>query len=181
MDVLVKSLTGLNEAIGGCLERKQFLPALILIYAGIDIVASAERHQSEGTKASFTRWVDSYLSPNKALGCTAVELYAARCGILHTSTADSNLSRAGKARKIYYAWGNASASDLSETANRLGTTDVVAVHIGELRDAFRQAALKWTAEVLADPVRRKRVGAASDSWFGNMSTQVVKEFLRRTN
>ena len=181
MDVLVKNLAGLDEAIGGCLGREQFLPALILIYAGIDIVASAERHQSEGTGASFTRWVDSYLFPKKALECTAVELYAARCGILHTSTADSDLSRAGKARKIYYAWGNASASDLSEAGNRLATTDVVALHIGELRDSFRHAVLKWAAEVSADPVRRRRVEAASGAWFSNMSTQVVKEFLRRTD
>ncbi len=90
-------------AINSCEANKFVLPALMLIYSGIDILASLERRKGEGTKASFTRWVDEYLLKAVSLPCTSLELYAARCGILHTLTPESDLSRKGKAREVGYA------------------------------------------------------------------------------
>jgi len=105
LETLIKNLDGLDEAVVRCLGARLILPALSLLFVGIDIVASLERQPGEGMKASFTRWVEQYLLPARPLGCTSIELYAARCGILHTFTAESDLSRTGKARKLYYAWG----------------------------------------------------------------------------
>ena len=39
-------------------------------------------------------------------GVSGLDLYAARCGVLHTYTMDSRLSTEGKAKRILYAWGN---------------------------------------------------------------------------
>jgi hypothetical protein len=177
VETLIKNLDGLDEAVVRCLDARLILPALSLVFAGIDIVASLERQPGEGTKASFTRWVEQYLLPAKPLGCTSLELYAARCGILHTFTPESDLSRTGKARKIYYAWGTAVASDLHETSNRLGKADVVAMHVSDLHEAFRQGVLAWFREVTADARRIQAVESAGGAWFTNMSVDTVRDFL----
>jgi len=177
VETLIKNLDGLDEAVVRCLDAKLILPALTLVFAGIDIVASLERQSGEGTKASFRRWVEQYLLPAKPLGCTSLELYAARCGIVHTFTPESDLSRTGRVRKIYYAWGTALASDLHETGSRLGKADVVAVHVGDLHEAFRQGVLTWFRDVTADAKRSQTVESAGGAWFTNMSIETVRDFL----
>ena len=180
MDILAKNLAGLDDAVDRCLDARLILPGLALLYAGIDIMASLERQPSEGTKASFTRWVDMYLLPAKPLGCSALELYAARCGILYTFTADSELSQAAIVRKIFYAWGNAASHDLQETARLLGRTNIVALHVDDLCDAYRLGIAAWTMEVTADQTRREIVQSRESAWFDGLSIAVVKDFLGNT-
>ena len=177
LETLIKNLDGLDEAVVRCLGARLILPALSILFVGIDIVASLERQPGEGTKTSFTRWVEQYLLPAKPLGCTSLDLYAARCGILHTFTAESDLSRTGKARKLYYAWGIALASDLNMTSNRLGKADVVTMHVGDLHGAFRQGELAWFREVTADARRSQTVESAGGAWFTDMSIETVRDFL----
>ena len=62
------------------------------------MASSLDRKEGEGTKAAFLRWCDSYLLASKALPCNSLELYGARCGVLHAGSPDSDLSRLGKAR-----------------------------------------------------------------------------------
>src|ERR1017187_9539045 len=101
VQTLIKNLDGLDDAVGRCLDARLILPALSLVFAGIDIVASLERDASEGTKAAFTKWADRSLPRPKSLPCPSLDLYPAHCEIRHTATAESDLSRTGKARKIY--------------------------------------------------------------------------------
>jgi hypothetical protein len=91
-----QNLTEQLDTISDCLERRRIIPCLCLIYSSIDVVASLERRPNEDPKAAFVRWVSDNMSKTKPLSCTPLELYAARCGILHTFTADSDLSRKGK-------------------------------------------------------------------------------------
>jgi hypothetical protein len=178
IEALINDLAHLDDAVGICLQKKHILPALVLLYAGIDIVASLECQLSDGTKASFVRWVERYLLPAKPMGCTALELYSARCAILHTYTADSDLSKRGQARKVYYAWGTASSGSLQESARRLDKTDVVALHVDDIRDAFCSGTAAWLSEVVKDPIRRRKVEAVSRGWFTYMSTPIVDDFLQ---
>jgi hypothetical protein len=101
--VLYKNLMLLGEGIETCLERKRIAPALILLYSAIDTSGWLDSAESHATRESFLQWVDRYLLNAKPLTCTALELYAARCGLLHTFTPDSRLSSEGKARRICYA------------------------------------------------------------------------------
>ena len=100
-------MSTLFAAIELCLERKLILPALMLIYAIIDVCGSFERQEPEGTKASFGRWVESYMLKAKPMACSGIDVFGARCGILHTMAAESDLSRRKKANRILYVWGNA--------------------------------------------------------------------------
>src|SRR5271167_3287926 len=86
------------EAIENCLANRRIVPCLCLLYTVIDVIASLERKPEEGTRAAFVHWVGENMLKTYPLPCTALELYAARCGVLHTFTPDSELSRHGKAR-----------------------------------------------------------------------------------
>jgi hypothetical protein len=164
------------EAIEDCLQKRRTISGLCLLYTAIDVVASLERKPEEGTRASFTRWVDENMQDTHPLPCTALELYAARCGVLHTFTPDSDLSRNGKVRMIAYAWGNASAGDLQEAGQRLGRTEV-AVHVSDLVASFRAGLVSYLDHVIHIPDRLAKIDAHSSLWFTPLNQQPVKQFL----
>jgi hypothetical protein len=167
------------DAIEDCLKARRILPALCLLYSVIDVTASLERQANEGTKAAFVRWVDENMLSRGPLPCTASELYSARCGVLHTFTPDSDLFREGRARRVLYAWGNASAKDLQDASYRLGRTDV-AVHVSELLRSFRGAFDDYVEKVIHDPERLRQIEAQDTQWFTPMGQDVLKEFLTVT-
>jgi hypothetical protein len=167
----------LHKAIGDCLARGQHFAALILLYAGIDIIASIELKKGNN-KTSFTSWADAYLIPAGSLDCTSLELYSARCGILHTMTAESDLSRSGQARAIYYSWGDADPRQLNaaiEMSEAKGTALVL--NVEHLSDSFMAAVINWSKEVRLDAVRLQRIEAKAVKWFVNMQTDFAWAYV----
>jgi hypothetical protein len=176
-DGFYQNTVSLIETIEECLEKHRLLPCLILLYTGIDVMASLERRPEEGTKAAFMRWVDGYLLKVRPLPCTSTEMYAARCGILHTFSADSDLSRRGKARELLYAWGVAQPETLAQAASALGRDNVVVVHIRDLLDAFRHGIADYVQELEADVRRQDTVAQRAGLWFVNMEFNLVQQFI----
>jgi hypothetical protein len=144
------------DAIEECLRQGRIISCLCLLYSLIDVTASLERQPTEGTKAAFVRWIDGNVLKGRPLPCSALEMYAARCGVLHTFTLDSDLSRGGLARTIIYAWGSASADDLAEAGRRLGRNDV-ALKIEDLVGAFRAGLGEYIEEVAHDSARLQNI------------------------
>src|SRR5664280_369361 len=107
-----KAALDLKDSIEDCLVKCRILPCLILLYSGIDVFASLEAQPGQSTKDAFLYWVEAYMLKGRSLSCSALDLYAARCGIIHAFSWSSDLSRSGKARKIMYAWGTADAAKL---------------------------------------------------------------------
>ena len=179
MDSLTRNLSDLQQAIDGCVGMHLVLPSLMLIYAGADVLGALEARAGEGTQGSFTRWAEVYMLAGKPLGCTAVDLYAARCGVLHTFSADSDLYRQGKARRLIYAWGTGSTAKLERTADLLGYGDIT-VHLTDLADAFREGVMRYLTEVADDQSRRDAVlAAAAGVWLAHMPITVLDAFLER--
>lgn len=99
--------------------------------ASIDIMASSARpiEQENGTRQDFLDWCSTYLLPlshNPRL--TAEDLYGARCGLLHTYSPQSSLSRAGRAKLVWYATGDTD-HEIVEASGRIQGEPVVAVHL----------------------------------------------------
>jgi hypothetical protein len=96
------------RAIGTCLNADLPEAALALIYSGIDtfglLAAPAAIEDASGD--TFKHWCEKYtlprLQPVEGGPVNAIDLWAARCGVLHTSTPLSALERAGKAHQIWY-------------------------------------------------------------------------------
>ena len=139
-----------------CLDDRRILPCLTLIYAGMDVMASLEARPKEGVKTGFTRWVDTYLLPNTTWQCGAIDLYAARCAVVHSFTPESDLSRDGKATVIYYAHSGADESKLQEV-NKDFNVNAVCLEVSDLLVKFDEAILAYLAEVEVDRARKAAV------------------------
>lgn len=121
-------------AIQLCLDHRFEIPALTLIYSTIDIMAWLNRDENHADVDAndFVRWVETYLLPDSDLPCTAIDLYAARCSLVHSYTAESRLSRMGKASQIYYTWGSADERELQRIIDWVGTRQAKAIHVDKL-------------------------------------------------
>jgi len=166
----------LVAAIEDCRNRKQILPALVLLYSGIDILASLERKGKEGTASAFQRWAKNYLETEDNLGCSANDLYGARCGIVHTFSPASKYSQTGKAREIDYAWGDARVDKLQAIFRATGK-NYIALHVDKLIDVFKAGANKFFSDVSNDSERSKLVAKNAGIWFTNMDKALVDNII----
>ncbi len=164
------SVTDLDQAIQHCVRQRLHLPALILIYSGIDSMAWLDRPEdkSTATRHDFMRWVDEFLLPDSSLHCSSWDLYAARCAILHSMTPESSLSDKREARWIWYAWGNRKAGELQYAIDKMAEVNAVAVRIEDLSEGLRQATDKYFECVLQAPDRLERLNRRGEKHFSKL-------------
>jgi hypothetical protein len=159
------------------IQAEMYLPALILIYAGIDTAGwLASTNPSEGVRSRFCRWVEHWLLPAKPLACTAFDLYGARCGILHTFTSDSDLSREGKARRICYVFGKSTVAGLDRKLASVRRTDCISLHLDDLFDAFRLALANYLEHALSDPVESGQLARKAERYFKAVTADEATQF-----
>jgi hypothetical protein len=129
------------------MEKNLVVPALTLIYSMIDSMAWVARppDHPDVTGADFIAWVEQYMLPSPGIKCTAGELYAARCAVLHSLSTESSHVRSGKARAILYTWGTADRTKL-ERGITLTRKNAVALHMGDLVFALSEGSRRfWKA------------------------------------
>ena len=177
MKGLYQNMFAMLKTIDDCLEKRRLMPALVLLYSAIDAVASLERQPEERTRDSFLRWVEVYMLKALPLPCTALELYAARCGMVHSFAAESDLFRKGQVRCIVYAWGTARAEDLQKAADILHKTDSVSVHVADVINAFRNGLATYLDEVSTDKPREDRIAKQAGVWLINMEKEPIQALL----
>jgi hypothetical protein len=73
-----------------CFKNEFYTSALIILYSIIDFLAfcNLPENKNEVSKRDFLLWVDKYLLPESLLKCNSLDLYSARCSLLHTSGSD---------------------------------------------------------------------------------------------
>src|SRR5690554_3352043 len=94
----------LKTAISSSVEAHLILPSLILIYTTIDVCAWLECDDPQ-VGVRFEKWCDTHLLPRSKIRASGSDLYGARCGVLHTLSAESEKSKRGSARQVIYGWG----------------------------------------------------------------------------
>ena len=140
-------------------------------------MASLDSVPDESNQASFVRWVDRYLLSDGSISCAALDIYAARCGVVHAFSADSKLHRDGRANRICYAWGIAKAEDLKRASAALGYQDL-SLHIDDLVIAFRRAVANHLDMIESDALARERFDNAIGMWFSNLNRRNMDDFLK---
>jgi len=134
------------DAISSCLDAGLIFPALTLIYSSIDVIAWMAFGDIK-VEDRFTNWIDQWMYKNRKLEASSINLYAARCSILHTLTPDSSLSKKGKANIVTYAWGKADINHLKEVAEKRGIEGQSFIHVNELFEIFREGVDLFMAEL----------------------------------
>jgi len=146
-----------RDAIDLCVDRHLVLPALTLIYTTIDVSAWIT-YDDTRVGDRFERWCNSHLLPRSKLKATAVDLYGARCGVLHTLSSESTKSVRGTAREIVYGWGNADHRQLQEAIDLAGHPGYVSIQVEELRDALSAAIDCLVDEASGSPQMLEKAG-----------------------
>ncbi|MCG2790707.1 MAG: hypothetical protein L6305_03035 [Actinomycetia bacterium] len=180
-DALEKNLNFIIKSIELCLTAKLQIPSLILLYSGIDIIAWLNRPTSKeySSRKNFIRWVDNYLLPNPNIKCKAIDLYAARCAIIHSYSFSSRLSEEGKAKEIYYAWGKANVKSLQNDIDSRSKKSAIAIHINDFLEAFKEGVEKFKLSIKSDKEKEKIVCGRANKYFFTSIPSDIYEKLRK--
>jgi hypothetical protein len=167
-----RQAANLLNAIDLCFERTLVLPGLILLYAGIDAMAWLSKpNEADSVGDSFQVWVKTYLlrchkgevgTPDQV----ALDLFGARCALLHAQIAESDLSRKAKAREVHYRFANGTGLVPVEGMN----APVLNIFVDPnwLRKSFESAVEAFGAAIDADAQLQARVYQRASRHFSEI-------------
>ena len=133
-----------------CLTGHFIYSALVLCYSLIDAMAwlgLPDERKTVGRK-DFMDLVDKYVLPNGGLECTAADLYSARCGVVHSMSPESQLTKSGNATELVYSWGSQKPYP-SAKLRRIGITRSM-IHVDTLCNAVERGVHRFMSDVLND-------------------------------
>ena len=167
-----KNLGDMLVAAERCLQLRQHLPALVLIYALVDSLAWAAAFGTQSqVRMRFESWINTWLLPELsplAPTVTATDLYGARCAVLHTLTGDSDLSATGHARPFLYAWGSAKVEVLESVLRETNKTSHIALHYNDLLTALVRATALFLDSANNDSALSARLELAAAKHYVNI-------------
>ena len=139
---------GIKQGIRTMLEHDCLGSAVILILSGIDAMAyiAMPAKQDDVTRRDFVRWVEQYIKLPCSEQLTGLDLYGARCAMLHNYGVASDLSRKGKCRQVGYM--DKSVPEVRFNPNV--SKDLVLVSVPALADAFFSGVDKFLVDLFAD-------------------------------
>jgi hypothetical protein len=175
--MLSKHMLDLHDAIEDSYGKRRYMPCLVLLYSAIDVAASLEPSSGSGVGDRFRKWVDRYMPVNGSLNCSAVDLYAARCALIHTYTPQSDLSQAGKAQVIAYAFGPAALEKLNNASTLAAQNRQLNIHARTLIDAFYEGFGIYLTEIEADKSRLVEVEQSASLWMVSIDSNVIDNYL----
>jgi hypothetical protein len=103
--------------------------------------------------------VEKYFLPELAIRqlqqLTALDLYAARCSVVHAYGPSSDMSRAGAAKMLIYKWRHIHRPDDPLLAER--ALEATVIEIDHMVDGLDGAVSRFEAEIASDNNLRRRV------------------------
>ena len=133
---ILKTVQGdIKDPIRIVLKNKKYRAAVILILTGIDTMAYLSMPAGKKTQDchDFIEWVDKYVLFEGREKLTGLELYIARCVILHSYSDYSSIMSMGDCRKIEYT----DQSNQDETEYNPKESDkIVKISVKALTEAF---------------------------------------------
>lgn len=167
------------QAIDLCREKRLIASTLILVFTMIDSLASLSRPKevSEVRGRDFIDWVDKYLLPESDISCSATDLYAARCSLVHSLSTESRLSRKGETKTIMYSWGAASENDLQDIIDDSEKSDdnFIAIHADKLIMSLTEALGRFGKALLDDKELDKLVEERLIKTLTNITATVSRD------
>lgn len=142
---------GIKRGIRVALENDCLGSAVILILSGIDAMAyiAMPASQEDVTRTDFARWTEQYIKFPCSEQLTGLDLYGARCAMLHNYGTASDLSRKGKCRQVGYM----DKSVPEVRFNSAVSKDLVLVSVPALADAFFSGLDKFLVDSFADKMK----------------------------
>jgi hypothetical protein len=155
LDEVVNGHRGILTGIDLCLRQECLVSGVALIFSGIDSLAALTRpiDATNTSRSVFIEWVEQFLLPESGLACSAIDFYAARCGVLHTHSADSDLQRQGSARPLIYEWQQGPRADAQVSL----PPGAIVIEVERLHTAFKVAVDRFFVAADTQAETKKRV------------------------
>jgi len=155
------------DALATCINAGLPEASLTLIYSGIDTfgLLNAPPGDLDATGDTYKKWCEKYvltrLQSVDGEPVTAVDLWAARCGVLHTSTPLSKLEREGKAHQIWYKFlGKVGVNFIMNAKLKPFGLD-----IHQFAMAFKQGGLAFLADLQQDQTALETANARAQHFL----------------
>ena len=148
-DPVVNSIyAGIKKGIQVAVDNDCFDSAVILILSGIDSMAylNMPAEQQDVTKNDFVAWAERYIKFPCKEQLTGLDLYGARCAMLHSFGAVSKMSREGKCRMVGYM----DQSVPEVRYNPAVSKELVLVSVPALAGAFFQGIDEFLVDLFAN-------------------------------
>ena len=144
---------GIRKGITVALDNGCLGSAIILILSAIDAMAylSMPEGQEDVTKADFINWADHYIRFPGDEQLTGEELYGARCGMLHSYSVSSRMSREGKCRMIGYVDGSNPPILFRPAVSK----ELVLVSLPAFKTALFQGMDQFLIDIYKNPTSKK--------------------------
>jgi len=128
-DQLIENIGHIQRSIALLHNHGFNIPLLILAYSLIDILSWLDRSDDHDdvSRTDFLSWADLYIKPEDNFGCSSLDLYGARCSIVHSYSSESKLSRDRETNRIFYLWGNAKEEILAIAIKERELSDKVII------------------------------------------------------
>jgi len=173
---VVTYMAGGSAAIRVLVQKRHFLPGLMLGYTLIDVSAHLENEPAAGgVRKLFEGWCDRWVLPQRRpdgsaflSGISSTDLYGARCGLLHQHRGESDMSMFKGAKVLgYYD----TLDDAQLTALRIEELRAAGkhpVHCGDLLNAILQGLMGFSDSVFkrayGEPEFRARAESLERAW-----------------
>jgi hypothetical protein len=151
-----------KSGIDLCLRSRLVVPAITLLYSGIDVLGFLASAKPHATRQTFILWAEKHLDCFlKTKGICGLDLYSARCGLLHTGQAPSAHVDSGDARELWYRFdGEAHINMMTNTPK-----PAVLVDVEELVESFKGGIERLMSDVEADPNLRTEAERKAERYF----------------
>jgi hypothetical protein len=177
LQYLVTAIDKQREAIALCLEKRCIVQGVTLIYIGIDNLAFAcISDGTDATRSDFCVFVERFFGPEQKLGCTPLEIYGARCGLLHTYSADSKLFRQKKVRRIVYSWGNTDPVVANQIFSLDGWTSMHCVSAEALQTAYDDSVSRVVALMSDDEKFYRRLEKRAGQFLSHLPGEAMRVY-----
>ncbi len=162
----------MTNAVDLCVSNKYYNSALKLIYAAVDNLAYLATNHQTVHKPDFISWIDELLLPTSDLSCTAEELYAQRCGLLHQNMAATNNLSSGM-KSILYTWGTAQPEKLLDHIDVSRRDLYRCISLESLQNAMYQGMIKFLGKVSESTTQKDRLLKRAEKYFTNIDDNTI--------
>ena len=168
------------SVISNCFEDGLFLPGLVLLYTGVESMAWLARPEGkkDSSSSDFIEWVDRYMldiqafeawrdslfiaiekvefEPPLRLTCTAKQLYAARCALIHSYTPDNVGTYWAEDKLVYFGHG-VPAEERPESLEGADGKRYRPTNVFDLLEVFRRGVNLFREDIRRDRQLAERI------------------------
>jgi hypothetical protein len=144
------------------------VPALVVLYALVDGMAwlYMPDGQDDVTKVDFEAWARDFLDPRARLHCTKMDLYGARCAVVHSQIMDSRLARQSSATHVWYQIQRDGI--LLAPLRQVSNAEPVTTGVEQLADTVGDGVAQFLRRVSEDSDLRRRVEGRVALYFDEL-------------